>query len=48
VSGAKETEQGLEELEKEVGVPIPERVAKYWNAWAQRESWKMVYEDGLH
>ncbi|KIM85418.1 hypothetical protein PILCRDRAFT_778214 [Piloderma croceum F 1598] len=48
VSGAKRTEEGFEELEKEVGVPIPERVAKYWNAWIQRESWKMVYQDGLH
>jgi hypothetical protein len=46
--GAKKTEQGLKELEKEVGMSVPEKVAKYWNAWAQRESWKTVYQDGLH
>jgi len=47
-SGAKKAEQGLNELEREVGMPTPEKVAKYWNAWAERESWKMVYQDGLH
>jgi hypothetical protein len=48
VSGAKKTEEGMNELEKEVGMPIPEKVAKYWNVWVQRESWKKVYQDGLH
>jgi len=48
VSGAKKTEEGLKELKKEVGVPIPEKVAQYWNAWGQRESWKKVYQNGLH
>jgi hypothetical protein len=47
-SGAEKPEQGLKELEKEVGKPIPEKVATYWNAWAQRESWKKVYQGGLH
>lgn len=46
--GAKETQQGLIELEKEVGKPIPVKVANYWNSWAERESWKMVYGNGLH
>lgn len=48
VSGAEEAGHGLKELEKEVGSPIPMKVAKYYRNWVQRESWKKVYADGLH
>ena len=35
-------------LEKELGQPVPPKVASYWNAWSSRDSWKAVYAEGLH
>lgn len=47
-SGAKQTNEGLQALEKEFSTEIPEKVASYWNAWGERQSWKEVYEGALH
>lgn len=47
-SGAKQTEQGLQALKKELGSEVPDKVASYWNAWSERESWKGVYGSALH
>ncbi|EIM83342.1 uncharacterized protein STEHIDRAFT_62896 [Stereum hirsutum FP-91666 SS1] len=47
--GAKGGEDAMEVLGKNlVGKPVDRRVSAYWKAWVSRESWKKVYEDGLH
>ena len=28
--------------------PVPESLKKYWETWAARKSWNVVYKDGLH
>ncbi|KII93428.1 hypothetical protein PLICRDRAFT_100437 [Plicaturopsis crispa FD-325 SS-3] len=40
---------GVRALEGELeGRRVPEVVVGYWDRWVERESWKMVYKDGLH
>ncbi|KAF5368603.1 hypothetical protein D9758_002397 [Tetrapyrgos nigripes] len=46
--GATGPENGLKAMEKAFGKPVPDKVAKYWDAWNQRPSWKKVYAGGLH
>ncbi|EPQ58625.1 hypothetical protein GLOTRDRAFT_57733 [Gloeophyllum trabeum ATCC 11539] len=48
VAGGKPGKDGLKVLEKELGEDVPDEVVDYWNAWAARDSWKKVYEGGLH
>ncbi|KZT57072.1 hypothetical protein CALCODRAFT_470125 [Calocera cornea HHB12733] len=48
LSGAPTTDKIPEALGKELGEKLPEKVAKYLAAWAERPGWKAVYADGLH
>lgn len=48
VSGAKQSDEGLQTLEKAFGKAVFESVALYWNAWIYRASWNKVYAAGLH
>ncbi|KZT57074.1 hypothetical protein CALCODRAFT_550552 [Calocera cornea HHB12733] len=48
LSGAPTTAKIPEALEKELGQKLPEKVASYLAAWAERAGWKAVYADGLH
>lgn len=49
VFGAKPTPGGWETLSQlKGGEPVPKKVQNYWDAWANRESWKSVYASGLH
>lgn len=47
-SGAQMDVDGLKALEKDLGKPVPQKFAAYWEAWSARPSWKEVYADGLH
>ncbi|KAJ8469142.1 hypothetical protein ONZ45_g2335 [Pleurotus djamor] len=47
-SGAVKTEEGLEALKNSIGSDLPPKVVAYWKAWADRDSWKEVYAQGLH
>ncbi|RPD63006.1 hypothetical protein L227DRAFT_599271 [Lentinus tigrinus ALCF2SS1-6] len=46
--GGKPDKDGYKALEKETKKPVPAKVAAYWLAWAERASFKKVYENGLH
>ena len=46
--GGDAGKDGVHALEKELGVPVPDKVANYWAAWSERESWKITYREGLH
>ena len=35
-------------LAAELGQDVPEKIMKYWKTWSERESWKIVYAEGLH
>jgi len=49
VLGAKTTPGGSETLSQlKGGEPIPKKVQNYWDAWANRDSWKSVYASGLY
>ncbi|KAH7924867.1 hypothetical protein BV22DRAFT_1065965 [Leucogyrophana mollusca] len=41
-------ENGVTAMEKELGEVVPQKVARYWAAWSERQSWKTVYASGLH
>ncbi|KAG8812259.1 hypothetical protein FRC18_003034, partial [Serendipita sp. 400] len=28
--------------------PVPVSLSQYWDTWADRKSWNVVYKDGLH
>ncbi|OCB86108.1 hypothetical protein A7U60_g6695 [Sanghuangporus baumii] len=43
-TGAKD----VSELAAELKQPVPTKVASYWKAWSDRDSWKTVYAEGLH
>ncbi|KAI0724477.1 hypothetical protein C8T65DRAFT_626617 [Cerioporus squamosus] len=47
-AGAKPEKDGYKALEKETKQPVPAKVAAYWTAWAERPSFKKVYENDLH
>ncbi|KZT57069.1 hypothetical protein CALCODRAFT_517677 [Calocera cornea HHB12733] len=38
----------MQALARELCDEVPEEVDRYWAAWTQRQSWRMVYRDGLH
>lgn len=44
--GGKKSDDGWKKLPNELG--FESNVAKYWAAWAGRESWKQVYGESLH
>lgn len=46
--GGTTDKDGVQVLEKQVDGPVPPKVISYWAAWAERESWKSTYSDGLH
>lgn len=46
--GGKPEKDAYKALEKETKTSVPSKVAAYWNAWAERASFKKVYENGLH
>ncbi|KAI0067713.1 hypothetical protein BV25DRAFT_852205 [Artomyces pyxidatus] len=48
LTGASAGNEGLEKLQDAFGAPLPDKIAKYWEAWIRRESWKEVYAAGLH
>ncbi|OCH96480.1 hypothetical protein OBBRIDRAFT_829907 [Obba rivulosa] len=48
LTGGKAEKDGYKAIEKETKQPLPAKVAAYWQAWAERPSWKKVYADGLH
>ncbi|EJT97805.1 hypothetical protein DACRYDRAFT_71470 [Dacryopinax primogenitus] len=48
LAGAPTAAEAQGALEKELGEKLPEKVAKYIEAWAGTEAWKEVYADGLH
>jgi len=46
--GGDAGKDGVKVLEKELEGPVPNKVANYWAAWSERESWKVTYREGLH
>lgn len=48
ICGATNDAEGYKALEKELKVPVPEKVASYWKAWHARPSWQKVYSETLH
>ncbi|KAJ7808611.1 hypothetical protein B0H14DRAFT_2460936 [Mycena olivaceomarginata] len=48
IIGATSSADGLDAFERAYGAPVPVKVAAYWGAWAERESWKKVYAETLH
>jgi len=38
----------MQALARELRDEVPEEVERYWNNWTRRESWKTVYQGGLH
>ncbi|RDX55940.1 hypothetical protein OH76DRAFT_1414459 [Lentinus brumalis] len=48
LAGGKPEKDGYKALEKETKQPLPAKVVAYWTAWAERASFKKVYENGLH
>jgi hypothetical protein len=47
-TGGNPDKDGVKALEKELGGPVPTKIANYWNSWSERESWKITYSEGLH
>ncbi|TCD63994.1 hypothetical protein EIP91_004696 [Steccherinum ochraceum] len=47
VSGGTQDKDGYKALEKELGEPVPAKVAAYWAAWSERPGWKQVYANSL-
>ncbi|TBU35169.1 hypothetical protein BD309DRAFT_977667 [Dichomitus squalens] len=48
LTGGKNDKDGYEALERETKEPVPAKVVAYWQAWAERPSFKKVYQNGLH
>jgi len=46
--GGTVDKDGYKALELETRQPVPAKVASYWAAWSERQSWKTVYANGLH
>lgn len=47
VCGGQPTKDGYKALEKELGGPVPKKVAAYWEAWIERPGWKQTYAESL-
>lgn len=48
IAGATKDADGYKALEKELKTSVSPKVASYWKAWAERDSWKVVYSETLH
>ncbi|KDQ59651.1 hypothetical protein JAAARDRAFT_33221 [Jaapia argillacea MUCL 33604] len=48
IPGAHKGTDGITVLKEEFAGDVPESVVTYWNAWCLRESWEVVYAEGLH
>ena len=48
LTGGTPDKEGYKALEKETKAPVPPKVVAYWTAWAERPSFKKVYQNGLH
>ncbi|KDQ59618.1 hypothetical protein JAAARDRAFT_627073 [Jaapia argillacea MUCL 33604] len=48
IPGSHKGVDGIKVLKEEFGGDVPESVVSYWNAWSGRESWGVVYAEGLH
>ncbi|KIK71206.1 hypothetical protein GYMLUDRAFT_52331 [Collybiopsis luxurians FD-317 M1] len=43
--GAKKKEEAIPTFENSFEVPIPPKIASYWQAWTERPSWNKVYPE---
>ncbi|KAI1797809.1 hypothetical protein LXA43DRAFT_268290 [Ganoderma leucocontextum] len=48
LTGGTNDKDGYKALAKETKEPVPAKVVAYWQAWAERPSFKKVYQNGLH
>ncbi|KAI0793432.1 hypothetical protein C8Q75DRAFT_731156 [Abortiporus biennis] len=48
ILGGKNAQGEYKVFEKETKVPVPTKVAAYFDAWVTRPSWQQVYAEGLH
>lgn len=48
MAGGKPEKGGYSCFEEEIKEPVSPKLAEYWDAWTERESWKKLYSVSLH